>query len=156
MLINTAQFQRKSLRVLRYTHSIFKGVLLALCVVLVSTAYVITGFRVDGHSMQPTLQNGQFLVVDLAAYWFHVPEKGDVVIVQYAGDQSVHFVKRVMGVPGDTVTYNGLEVVLQPKQYFVEGDNRDFSTDSRVYGPINQSQILGHVVGDYSTYPPIQ
>ncbi|MEI6477448.1 MAG: signal peptidase I [bacterium] len=139
----------KPIRLLRYAHTLLGRIAVLLVVLILANAFVITIFRVDGHSMQPTLQNGQPLAVCEACLWFRTPQKDDVVIVQYEGAQSVRFVKRVEGLPGETVLVQNQPVVLQENQYFVEGDNRGGSTDSRVYGPILKSQIIGRVLGNY-------
>ncbi len=136
----------KAFRTLTYFHVFARQLLVAVLVLIAVNAYAFTLFRVDGHSMLPTLRDRQFLAVNLLAFVAHPPADGMIVIVQYEGDHSVHFVKRVVGSPGDTVQYNGQSLVLGPNQYFVEGDNRQYSTDSRVYGPIDRSQILGKVL----------
>jgi len=153
MSINSLRLQRSGLRLLRYAHSLLRGFLVVLLISIVVNAYLVTLYRVNGHSMEPTLSNGQVLVINQTAYWFKQPQRNDVVILAYAGDNTVHFVKRIIGVPGDTVTYNNAPLVLGASQYFVEGDNRDFSTDSRIYGPIDKSQILGKVIGQ-NPLPP--
>ena len=74
------------------------------------------------------------------------PQIGDVVIVAYEGDPSVRFVKRVEGVPGDVVEVGDAKVTVPAGQYYVLGDNRLHSTDSRVYGTVARSQIIGKVI----------
>ncbi len=118
--------------------------------VLLINGLAFTGYSVKGQSMQPTLRDGQILAVDLVTYRFNSPERGDVVIVTYAGDDRVRFVKRILGLAGDTVMVNGEPVLLEAGQYYVVGDNRDHSTDSRAYGPIGQEQILGKIA-----WPPV-
>jgi len=144
------------LRGLRYAHALFRGVLILLLVLILLNAYFITIFRVDGHSMEETLHDRQLLAVNLTAYWFSLPKKGDVVIVQYAGDTDVRFVKRIVGTPGSTVSYNGISIQLKDDEYFVVGDNRDHSTDSRVYGPVHKKQILGKVFGNHPYDVPLE
>lgn len=135
------------LRLFRYAHALFKGVALLLLILVFVNAFLLTFFRVDGHSMDTTLHNGQVVPLFEAAYWFRPPRLGDVVVVQYAGDTSIRFVKRIEGVPGDTVTVEGTEITLGPHQFYVEGDNRDHSTDSRVFGAVTADHILGRVLG---------
>jgi len=149
MSTNPIKAEKSFLRLLRYAHIFFRGTAIFLIIFLVINAYVLTISRVNGESMQPTLMNGQLLVVSESAFWFSAPQRNDVVIVQYAGDTNVHFVKRIVGIPGDTVMYNNSPLVLGPTQYFIEGDNRNFSTDSRVYGPIQKNQIIGKVLGSH-------
>jgi signal peptidase I len=130
---------------MRYAHALLGSAFLLFILLITLNAVAITSYTVDGHSMDPTLHDGQHLWVDLLSYRKTTPQMGDVVIVQYAGSRTVRFVKRVKGVPGDTVLVQGEAVTLAADQYYVVGDNLDHSTDSRVYGPILKSQILGKV-----------
>jgi signal peptidase I len=114
---------------------------------IIVNSFAFTTFRVDGQSMMPTLRNNQILPVNLLAFVFSPPQVGDIVVVAYEGDESIHIVKRIVGVPGDTVIYQGEEVTLAENQYFVEGDNRAHSTDSRSFGPVDGNYIIGKVVG---------
>lgn len=134
------------LRVLRYAHALFGGVLIISLFLVLINAFVLTVFRVDGASMSPTLKNGQLIPVLLLAYAKDAPQRGDVVIVQYAGDERIRFVKRVVGAPGDAVQVKGLTVTLQEDEFYVVGDNRDHSTDSRIFGAIKRNQILGQAL----------
>ena len=134
------------IRSLRYIHSLLGTVLFFFLLIILTNSFILTSYTVQGHSMDPTLHNGEFLGVYLLSYLRSRPQIGDIVVVSYAGDSSVRFVKRIEGMPGDTVQVNGADTVLASDQYFVEGDNRDHSTDSRVYGPITKNQIIGKVV----------
>lgn len=96
--------------------------------------------------MEPTYHDRQVLLVNLITYKVAVPKSGDIIVFSYAGDNSIRFIKRIKGVPGEEVMYQGETKVLQKDEYFVEGDNTFGSTDSRVYGPINKSQIIGKVI----------
>jgi len=129
---------------------------------------VVQNYRVDGPSMQPTLHNHEYILVDKAQYVFSKPQRGDVVVFQYPRDPSEDFVKRIIGVPGDTVsvdangqvTVDGVAInepyvndltnpyqpntwLLKPDQYFVLGDNRGDSSDSRDWGPVPLHDIIG-------------
>lgn len=128
----------------------------------------VQNYQVDGPSMTPTLLNRQYILVNKADYYVHAPQRGDVIVFRYPRDPSRDFVKRVIGVPGDTVTINNVGVVsvngvrlsepytnnllnyygserwtLQANQYFVLGDNRGDSSDSRDWGPVPVSDIIG-------------
>ena len=147
MSIRLFHNEKLLLKTLRYVHALFRGLVILLFILILTNTYLITVQRVDGHSMDPTLKNGQLLPVNLTAYWFKAPQTNDIVIVRYAGDASIRFVKRIIYGPGENVSYHGSIITLTADQYFVEGDNRDFSTDSRAYGPITKSQIMGKVLG---------
>lgn len=168
-----------------------EAVLLALVVFLfIQTS--VQNFRVEGSSMHPTLEGGQYLLVNKLVYlkidqdrlsrivpfWnverheqhfaVHPPKQGDVIVFRFPRDPSRDFVKRVIGLPGDVVAMedgfvrvNGktLEepyltvrdtsdldtVELGEKEYFVLGDNRRGSNDSRNWGPVPEENILGKV-----------
>ncbi len=125
-------------------------------------------YRVDGPSMVPTLQNQQYILVNRAAYLFHPPERGDIIVFAYPLDPSQDYIKRIVGIPGDhvqinqagVVTINGVKlhepyvndttnpyqptnITLGPNQYFVLGDNRGDSSDSRAWGTVPRANIIG-------------
>jgi signal peptidase I len=153
--------------------------LLSLAVVLVLRLFVVNVARIQGRSMLPTLQNRDMALVWRLPYQFRKPKRGDVVICHYPGRKMKRlpflpqaFVKRVIGLPGDTLEWvegelllNGevlpepyldparcrflrsrLPVTLGPDEYFVLGDNRDSSNDSRSVGPLHRRAIRGRVV----------
>lgn len=86
-------------------------------------------FSVSGHSMLPTLSEGQDILSFNWAYLGKKPKIGDIIVIKYQGREMV---KRIKGLEGEKV--------------LVEGDNKEESTDSRHFGPINKSQIIGKVV----------
>lgn len=143
MLIN---YQSRALRGLRYLHLFLRGVVLLLVMASLAGNLLLTFFLVDGHSMDPTLHDRQVLPVDLLSYRFRSPRSDEVVILSYAGDRDVRFVKRILGTPGQTVEVGGVTTQLGEDEYFVAGDNREHSTDSRTYGPVRRSQIVGRVL----------
>ena len=148
----------------------------AVVIALVIRTFLFEPIRVDGESMCDTLQNNEIMFVTKPEYLFGQPQRGDVVICKYPG-RTENFVKRLMAVPGDTIevrenvvyvngqqldeTYltpsrnvNGFSMApmtLTDGQYFVMGDNRDNSHDSRNYygwdkpATLTRSQIVGHV-----------
>ena len=99
---------------------------------------------VKGSSMSPALSSGDKIRVDLFAYLFKRPARGDVVVFRAPDDSERFDIKRVVGLPGETVqSDDGRSLTLPMNLYFVAGDNRTQSTDSRAYGPVPRSAIIG-------------
>jgi signal peptidase I len=146
--------------------------LIALIIVIPIRMFVAQPFIVSGASMENTFHSGEYLIVDQVSYKLHKPERGDVIVFRYPKDPSKFFIKRVIGLPGDTVTIEGSDVtikntthpegfrldetyiksmkngtvlteVLGDREYFVMGDNRDASSDSRVWGVLQEERIVG-------------
>lgn len=128
----------------------------------------VQNFRVEGPSMMPTLQNSEYILVDKAVYLLHPPQRGDIIVFVAPPNTSQDYIKRVIGVPGDTVRVddngrvyvNGVRLAepyvadldnpygphtwtLGANQYFVLGDNRGDSSDSRAWGPVPRQNIIG-------------
>jgi len=147
--------------------------LLIIVVVIPIRVFVISPFIVDGASMHPTFENLDYLVIDEIVYRFKAPARGDVIVFRYPKDPAVFYIKRVIGLPGDTVsidhgvvsiktaegntfplnepyivnedaTYTK-DVTLKQDEYFVMGDNRPNSSDSRVWGVLPRKDIIGRV-----------
>ncbi|OHB17332.1 MAG: hypothetical protein A2749_01860 [Parcubacteria group bacterium RIFCSPHIGHO2_01_FULL_45_26] len=114
-------------------------VLGTLAVVLPIRLFVAQPFIVQGASMVPTFNNGDYLIVDEISYRFREPQKGDVVVFRYPKDVSKFFIKRIEGTPGDMVN----QTKLLNDQYFVLGDNSEASSDSRIWGPVPRKNIIG-------------
>lgn len=167
-----------------------KLILISLLIVVPFRLYIAQPFIVDGASMDPTFETGDYLIVDELTYRFRVPERGSVLIFKYPRDPRKSFIKRVIGLPGETVSISGGEVtivnaekpegfvldepyvklgkkdtanyILGDGEYFVLGDNRLGSADSRVWGPVPKTNIVGRPIirffppaffpGDYSKY----
>lgn len=141
---------------------------IAVIAALIVRTFFFTPAIVRGISMQDTLYTGQMMAVIKSSYWFDGPERGEVVFCRYPG-WTEDCVKRVIGLPGeririeDSVVYIGdvpleepylsrpqtgdfPEILIPEGSYFVMGDNRSRSTDSRDVGPLEMSQIEGHCV----------
>ena len=152
---------------------LFILVLLIVVVVLPLRAFVISPFVVDGESMHPTFENLDYLIIDEIVYDIWAPSRGDVIVFRYPNDPSIFYIKRIIGLPGETVSINHgaititkkdlttvtlaepyvveedatytKNVTLSPGEYFVMGDNRPNSSDSRVWGPLPVKDIVGRV-----------
>jgi len=155
-------------------------ILVAFIPLFVSYQFLARPFLVQGASMEPNFQNGNYLVVDIISYKFGSPERGDVVVFHYPGNRALYYIKRVVGLPGDRVTFldgkiliNGeaikeeylpsyvetdaftsADFELEEGQYFVLGDNRSASFDSRSWGPLEKSDIVGVV--KLRIWPPFE
>ncbi|MFQ5540859.1 MAG: signal peptidase I [Candidatus Paceibacteria bacterium] len=150
-----------------------KFALIALLVVIPIRLFVAQPFVVRGASMEPTFVGGEYLIVDQVSYRLDTPERGDVIILRYPRDESIFFIKRIIGLPGETVELVGSEIIikrgdgsapfaldesyLEPGrlqneygsyalgegEYFVLGDNRTASSDSRTWGILTEDGIVG-------------
>lgn len=154
---------------------IVETVVLALLIFLLIRV-VIQNFRIEGYSMEPNLHQGQYLIVNKAVYrWLHEPRRGDIVVFEYPRAPDRDFIKRVIGLPGETVEVRDGSVYIDgvlldepylseptpgnvaprtmgPGEYFVLGDNRDNSSDSRSWGPLPRKNIIGKAWLSY--WPP--
>lgn len=149
-----------------------KSGLLAILFVSLIRLFVAQPFIVNGQSMEPTFVENEYMIVDQFTYRIiRDPARGDVVIFRYPKDPSVYYIKRVVGLPGETVevrgtdifiTSNGVtfklnedyvefnenpfgnkKVILDANEYFVLGDNRSVSADSRAWGVLPKENIIG-------------
>ncbi len=160
-----------------YLVELLEAVLLVVGV-YVAVNLLTARFVVEGPSMQPSLQTGQFLIVDRTSYLFGEPAYGDLIVFHYPQNPTDDYVKRVVGLPGDTVTFeagqlyvNRAEVrepyinepchpqrceegtwSLGEDEFFVLGDNRNYSQDSRAFGPVPRHLIVGEAWLRY--WPP--
>ena len=145
--------------------------LIAALIIIPIRTFVAQPFVVSGNSMFPTLHNGEYLIVDETTKYIGEYYRGDVVILRYPNDPSKYFIKRVIGLPGETVTIqNGTVSItsstqkvplvltepyvknakfdtsvrtLDDDEFFVMGDNRSQSSDSRVWGPVPKRLMDG-------------
>jgi len=159
---------------------LFKLILLALVIVVPFRLYVAQPFIVDGLSMYPTFNNGHYLIIDELSYRFSEPERGDVLVFKAPPDPDKYYIKRLIGFPGETLRINNgqvtivneknpdgfkldepyvkfpkdesLAIILEEDEYFVMGDNRASSSDSRVWGALPAGNIIGRPV--LRLYPP--
>lgn len=129
---------------------------------------------VEGFSMRPTLDNGQYVLVNKMAFRSSLPEYGDIIVFHFPVDPNQDFIKRVMGLPGDEISISDGKVIINgyslsepyiaaspayagkwtvPEgQIFVLGDNRNNSSDSHSWGPVPMENVVGKAIMVY--WPP--
>ena len=159
----------------RILREIIETITLTLLMFLI-IRFAAQNFRVDGMSMEPTLHNQEYILVNKAAYVFHAPHRGDVIVFEYPLDPRVDYVKRIIALPGDVISVVGEKVsidgvtlhesyinpsnpfnpfqpiynrIVPPNAYFVMGDNRGNSSDSRQWGFVPRQYIIGQATFVY-------
>ena len=150
-----------------------KIVVISLAIIIPIRHFLIQPFYVKGASMEPNFYDHEYLIVDEISYRLDSPKRGDVVVFRYPNDPSQFFIKRIIGLPGETIDIKNGEITisnpihregfklneslylpathtqgnhhikLTEDEYYVLGDNRSSSLDSRVFGPIKRSDIIG-------------
>lgn len=154
-------------------------IVVSLAIFAVVYVFLFMPHQVDGKSMEPNFHNGEYILTDKLSYRFNAPKRGDVVVFHSPQDERSDFIKRIIGVPGDTLKVEkgyvylndqrleenyindpggvlsgrflreGLEVTVPPDQYLVMGDNRDHSSDSREWGFVGIDGIVGRAFFRY-------
>ena len=154
---------------------ILKIVILALVIVIPIRYFLFQPFLVKGQSMEPNFHDDDYLIIDEISYRFREPKRGEVVVFKYPRNPSQRFIKRIIGLPGETVeikdgqviiikddkaqildesnylspslkTSGNLKITLNQNEYFVLGDNRLVSADSRSWGTLPKRYITGRVI----------
>lgn len=158
-----------------YFAEIFKIIILALLIVVPIRYFVFQPFIVKGASMEPNFENNDYLIIDELTYRVREPERGEIVVFKYPLNPSQRFIKRIIGLPGETIeikdnkitildndksfildeskylplttaTGGDIRVSLKGNEYFVLGDNRTASFDSRGWGQLPRNNIIGKVI----------
>ena len=155
---------------------IIKVVAISLAIIIPVRYYLIKPFYVIGSSMEPNFENHEYLIIDEISYRFLAPQRGDTVVVRNPFKSGEYFIKRTIGLPGEKVRITGgnvyiynekfpdgekliepyldselktlgeIEVLLKEDEYYILGDNRMASMDSRVFGPIKKTGIIGRTL----------
>ncbi len=146
----------------------------AIVLAAIIQAFIIRPFIVSGNSMDPVIKNAQYLIIDEVTYHFHGPQRGDVIVFKAPPEPTKYYIKRVIGLPGDTVKVQKGKVtivnaahpdgfalsepyithtsddsgtyVVPQGSYFVMGDNRSGSYDSRSWGMLPDANIRGRAL----------
>ena len=144
---------------------------IALIIVIPIRVFVMEPFVVSGSSMHPTFENADYLIIDKLSYKLSEPKRDDVIVFKYPNDPTKFFIKRIIGLPGETVDIKGSDIFItnekhtdgfkldQPfiknaasnethfelknDEYFVMGDNRTASSDSRYWGAVKKDLLVG-------------
>jgi signal peptidase I len=161
------------MEVLNFFKEIIQTVILAILIVLPIRLFIFQPFIVKGQSMEPNFEDGDYLIIDELTYRFRAPKRGEVIVFKNPMNGRQRFIKRIIGLPGETIeisdgkifisngekkvlnessylnfsfTSGDLRISLSNDEYFVLGDNRQFSLDSRRFGPIKKKEIVGRVL----------
>ncbi len=156
-----------------YLKDILVFALLAIIIVIPIRTFIAQPFLVSGVSMDPTFKTHDYLIINEISYYFREPKREEVVVMKYPLDTSTFFIKRIIGLPLETITvkngeitvinkdnpkgfkidskyvidkhksFESFSVTLGPTEYFVMGDNRKESSDSRFWGPLPRKDIIG-------------
>lgn len=187
-----AEYNESKRESLLFLWEIIKVVVISLAIIVPIRFFVVQPFFVRGASMEPNFQNGDYLIIDEITYRFNEPKRGEVIVFRFPQDPKQFFIKRIIGLPGETIELNKKNVIIrnadnpsgfildesdylfQPitlgslrmklddNEYFVMGDNRLQSSDSRRWGPVNVSLIVGRSVlrafpfGRFGTFGEVQ
>ena len=159
---------------LLFIWEVAKIAIIALLIVVPIRFFLFQPFLVKGQSMEPNFSNSDYLIVDELSYRFREPLRGEVVVFKYPQDESQRYIKRIIGLPDETIkvqdgkvfilqddkqyilneinyfpnaiqTLGNVTISLQGDEYFVLGDNRQFSSDSRRWGAVSEEEIVGRV-----------
>lgn len=156
-----------------FIYDVFKTVATVLGVAFMIRFFLIQPFYVSGPSMEPNFHNNEYIIVDQVTYRFRKPQRGDVIVFKWPQNIAVSFIKRVIATPGETVEIRNGQIhiynkanpngtllqesyikvstqidvkrTLSKDEYFVLGDNRNNSSDSRTWGPVPRHLITGKV-----------
>lgn len=160
--------------VFKFFWELIKTFLIAMAIIIPIRYFLVQPFFVRGASMEPTFHDGEYLLIDQLSYRFREPRRGEAIVFRYPNDPSQFFIKRIIGLPGESVTIEGGQVVIHNEQlkdgaildesqyldasirtggqvdlqlgedeFFVLGDNRPASSDSRSWGIMPRANIVG-------------
>lgn len=163
--------EKKPIRGFSFLKELATFAIIAVCIIYPFRKFVAEPYIVSGASMSPTFETGHYLIIDKISYRFTPPQRDDVIVMKYPKDTSRDFIKRIIGLPNETVDIrNGAVYIINtehpegmllsedfitltqkenltrrlgPNEYFVMGDNRAGSFDSRSWGPLPKEDIIG-------------
>ncbi len=162
-------------RALDFAGELLHVVIISLAIIVPVRYFLIQPFYVKGASMEPNFYDHEYLIIDEIGYRLHQPQRGEIVVFRYPNDPRQYFIKRIVGLPGERIKVSGgqvwvynaehpdgkvldehsylgaiytsgeRDVQLADDEYFLMGDNRGASLDSRAFGPVSRSFIVGRV-----------
>jgi signal peptidase I len=156
-----------------------QSIVVVMAILVMIYLFVISPQEISGQSMYPFFENGEYILTNKIEYKLANPKRGDIIVFKAPTNKEIDYIKRIIGIPGDRVglqdghyylngkllkepylpenlyTYAGsylrdqAEIVVPPGKYFVSGDNRPHSLDSREFGPIPRGDIIGKALLRY-------
>lgn len=158
----------------QFAFETLKIIIISLVIILPVRYYLVQPFYVKGQSMEPNFHDNEYLIINEISYRLNLPERGDIIVFKYPKNPSEFYIKRIIGLPGETVkikdnqvviynvefpggkildesgylvsgteTAGSISVILGETEYYVLGDNRASSKDSRYFGPVDKKYIIG-------------
>lgn len=150
-----------------------QGIVVVLAIMVMIYLFIMSPQEINGASMEPNFHNGEYILTNKIEYKLKDPARGDVVVFKSPRNKEIDYIKRVIGLPGDTVSLKnnalyvngekveepylepnvvifggsylreGEEITVSEGMYFVAGDNRPHSSDSREFGPVPKEDFIG-------------
>lgn len=169
-------------KILSFLWEVSKIIIIALLIVVPIRYFLFQPFIVRGASMEPNFHSGDYLIIDEISYRFRQPQRGEVIVFRFPQAPSQRYIKRIIGLPGETIeirkgqvfvskgdedaqlldesfyfsvppaTPGNPVITLKENEYFVLGDNRSFSSDSRHWGSLPENYIIGRAF--FRAWPP--
>lgn len=166
-------------RIFEILFDIIESVGVALSIFVVIYLFLVQPHQVKGASMDPTFHDGEYILTDKISYRFKEPQRGDIIVFKAPRNPDFDYIKRIIAIPGDTISISngniylnskklnedyiksetiilpgqfikeGQEITLKSDEYFVLGDNRSHSSDSRQWGTVPKKDIIGRVFFRY-------
>lgn len=166
-------------RVLAAIFDFLQGIVVVLAIMVMIYLFIMSPQEINGQSMFPTFYNGEYILTNKVEYKLHSPIRGDIVIFKSPRNKDIDYIKRIIGLPGERIKLEnnkyfindkqlteayigtevttfggsylqeGVEVSIPEGKYFVSGDNRPHSSDSREFGPIPAEDIIGKALLRY-------
>jgi signal peptidase I len=166
-------------KVLASVFDFLQSIVVVMAIMVMVYLFIMSPQEISGQSMYPTFENGEYILTNKIEYKIHEPQRGDVVVFKSPQNKDIDYIKRIIGIPGDQVSLqngkyvvNGIiltetylpqdlrtfagnflkeggTIIVPPNQYFVSGDNRPHSLDSREFGTIPKEDIIGKALFRY-------